>query len=263
MKKIFCKITLALAIIVSIGLLNFSCSDDKDFRNDGLVLVTTNSSFALLTLELSPDADATQVADFLKEHNPQVALLNNVSFDYSKNKDLVTEVAYKNSFAGQARQGYFSATESDGVSKKGMGIFVTKTFSGTSKVILDDILTLHLTNYVLPNNKNIVIASCALAKDDENLAKRQADALVKYADKISENTLISTTIYNKSPEAVNILKSAYTQSCAVAGLSNNPDKVQYVFTPTGQPWGVKYAASVKDDKVSSSEGLLLRIGLTD
>jgi len=261
MKKITYRILLVASIIIPLSILNIACSDEDDYSNEGLVLVPTNRSFSLLSLDIdgAQQTESAAIASLIKDYNPQVAILDNVAFDYSQSIDLVTDIAYTNSSQGQRRQGYFSSAENNGATKNGTGFFVTNTFSGTNKTVLDNVLVLHSINYILGTDETVRIASCSFDKKSFETAKKQAMALVNYSKGINDNMLISITIDNNdhTKEIVDILKRSYNQTCDVGNLQYTNKKTQFIFTPKNQSWGVKYASIVK----LNSEGLLLRIGL--
>lgn len=259
-----------VSAMLLIGFITYSCSDDDDYRKgpEGLVQLEQNKSFSLLTITLSEaNVPAATLADFTAKYDPAVMVIKNITYDNQPGEfsDAVTEVAYLNSFStGQPRQGIFSETKLTDGKNTGVGIFVKNTFSGTDKMVVDDILTLHIMNNILTEGDTIKVVSCEFDRENTTTMEAQANALKKYAEQAAQNTIIAASIYTgEDSPVITSLQEVFNLTCtpATAGTDKRPTP-EYLLTPRNQNWGVKYASIVGDESVSMYKGLFFRVGLT-
>lgn len=264
------KNMLAVIILLSISFVALSCDDDDEVsRNKGLVQLDKNKSFSLLTISLS-DANVAvdKVTAFVEKYDPAVMTIKNVVYNnqVEEFKDMVTEIAYHSSFeTKQPLQGIFSGTSYNLNKATGVGLFMKETFAGTSKEVIDNVLTLHKMKNVLTEGDVVYIAGCEFDRENTSTMEAQASALRKYAGQITENTIIAATIHaDENSSVINSLKEVYNLTCSPAMSDNGKRPTpEYLLTPKNQNWGVKYASIVGDESMSEFKGLFFRVGLTD
>lgn len=259
--------------ILMIGALLFttfnSCSDDSNdtWDAEGLTMLDKNKSFSFMTFNMGDydNASAEELAAFMQKYDPALAVVKNLSYNYNagQESDIVTEVVYNNSFKHkQKRVGIFSATSNVGGNMQGVGFFSKEPFTGTKKVLLDNVLTLHIMNHILAIGDTVSVTTCEFVKDDETLMKQQATALNKYLASNKGYVVVGATVYeDEDSNTLTTLKEQFNLLCTVGKHKEDIECFEYILTPKNQDWGVKFASVIEDESLSKYKGLFYRIGL--
>lgn len=241
---------------------------------DTLVNLNASQSFSLLSISadkglVSGSYNPQSLATFIQDKNPDVVAMQDVDFRTTDvgGKDLVSEIAYLSSKGGQPRQGIFTPISKVNGGERGLGFLVRDCFTGTRRLLLNNVLVLHTMNYALKSGQNIVIATCQFDRNNETVNQKQAEALVAYADTVKSNVVVAASIHGDiGSNVMNTIEKKFRRSCrSVANYtypaSGPAKRYDYILTPLSQKWGTQLVQVTGSSTISDHLGILIRIGL--
>lgn len=225
-----------------------SSSADEDLgTKNGTEPPVPGKTFSLLCVDVGYGENVGALTDLVGGVDSDIAAIQR------SGNFLPMETAYA-LIKKEQRWQYHFFSESYLVTEKGVGILSKSIINSTEKKILDDVLSLGIVAYQFEEGgEDIWVATCKFDENDADKRLRQAEALAKFADMVTKNTVIAAAVYEGESSAIfDILNRKYriTYNSSENNMLSSHTVCNLILTPLKQNWTAQIM-QIKGDELTS------------